>query len=104
MAAAIQGKSATGGTYDGFPDGPEAYGKDGIDAALQKLFQAAVRHAEWRLEWYDRKAGEKGKVARGLRWCALILFAGARWRRFSSPCSIRSRMHSETVRRLIRSQ
>lgn len=75
MAAVLEGIRAYGGAYDGFPDGPEAFRQEGADAALRRLFQAAVAHAQDRINWYDKKAGQKGWVARGLRWWALLLFA-----------------------------
>jgi hypothetical protein len=75
MAAAFQDNRPHNGAYEKFPDGPDAYRQGGVDAALQRLFQAAVGHARSRLEWYDGKAGSKGKLARRLRGCALLLFA-----------------------------
>jgi hypothetical protein len=75
MATALPQPTPHNGAYDAFPDGPEAYRGDEADAALERLFQAAVAHAQNRLDWYDRKAGDKGRVARGLRWWGLFLFA-----------------------------
>jgi hypothetical protein len=75
MAAISGGSQRHGGAYRDFPDGPEAYRKAGADGTLQRLFQAAVAHAEYRIAWYDKKANEKGKTARRLRWLALLLFA-----------------------------
>lgn len=75
MAAALQDIRSHNSAYEKFPDGPDAYRQGGVDAALQRLFQAAVAHAQSRLEWYDRKAGSKGKLARRLRGWALLLFA-----------------------------
>jgi SMODS and SLOG-associating 2TM effector domain 2 len=75
MAAILRDARPYHGAYEAFPDGPEEFRPDGVDAALKRLFQAAVAHAQSRLDWYDKKAGNKGKVARGLRGWALCLFA-----------------------------
>lgn len=75
MAVAYHGNKPQANAYEAFPDGPEFYRQDGMDDALKRLFKAAVAHGESRLEWYDKKAGDKGKVARRLRSLALCLFA-----------------------------
>jgi hypothetical protein len=63
------------GAYERFPDGPDAFRKESADAALKQLFQAAVAHAQNRIDWYNEKAEEKGRVARRQRRLSLLLFA-----------------------------
>lgn len=68
-------KSAHGGAYDGFPDGPESYREATADATLRQLFQAAVRHAQDRIDWYDTKAGRLKGPSQWIRWLSLVFFA-----------------------------
>lgn len=68
-------QSPHGGAYDGFPDGPESYREATADATLRQLFQAAVRHAQDRIDWYDGKAGRLKGPAQWIRWLALVFFA-----------------------------
>ncbi|MFZ1428622.1 MAG: SLATT domain-containing protein [Geminicoccaceae bacterium] len=68
-------QSPHGGAYDGFPDGPESYREATADVTLRQLFQAAVRHAQDRIDWYDGKAGRLKGPAQWIRWLALVFFA-----------------------------
>lgn len=64
-----------GGAYEGFPDGPEAYREATADGTLRRLFQAAVTHAQDRIDWYDNKAGELKAPSRRIRRLSLIVFS-----------------------------
>ena len=64
-----------GGAYESFPDGPEAYREVTADATLRRLFQAAVTHAQDRIDWYDNKAGELKAPSRRIRRLSLIFFS-----------------------------
>lgn len=64
-----------GSAYVTFPDGPEHYREAAWDATLKQLFHAAVTHAEDRIRWYDVKAAERSRVAKGIRLWSLIFFA-----------------------------
>ena len=64
-----------GGAYESFPDGPEAYREATADATLRRLFQAAVTHAQDRIDWYDDKAGELKAPSRRIRRLSLIFFS-----------------------------
>lgn len=68
-------KSLFDGAYDGFPEGPEHYRGQTLDATLSGLFHAAVAHANSRIQWYGRNAGTKAATAKRLRKWSLILFA-----------------------------
>jgi len=61
--------------YEKFPDAPEHYREAALDASLRQLFLAAVNHAQERIAWYSEKAQERSKVAKGIRWWSLFLFA-----------------------------
>ncbi len=61
-----------GGAYDKFPDGPGAYREAAWDGTIRQLFGAAVTHAEDRISWYDRKAGDRATIAKRIRWWSLI--------------------------------
>jgi hypothetical protein len=63
------------GAYDEFPDGPEHYRGQTLDATLSGLFHAAVAHANSRIQWYGHNAGSKATTAKRLRKWSLILFA-----------------------------
>lgn len=63
-----------GGAYAAFPDNPAAYASAGRDATLQQLFQSAVRHAEDRINGFDKRAYAVRKPARRVRLWALLLF------------------------------
>ncbi|HWT38068.1 MAG TPA: SLATT domain-containing protein [Paraburkholderia sp.] len=61
--------------YHNFPDRPEQYRQATSDGTLSRLFSIAVAHATERIAWYEAKAGERAKVAKRIRWWALLLFA-----------------------------
>jgi hypothetical protein len=63
------------GAYDKFPEGPEHYRGESMDATLAEIYRAAVAHASNRIAWYGANAKTKSKVAKGLRIASLILFA-----------------------------
>jgi hypothetical protein len=63
------------GAYDSFPDGPEHYRAQTVDATLSELFRSAVAHANSRIAWYGHNAGSKALTAKRLRKWSLILFA-----------------------------
>jgi hypothetical protein len=62
------------GAYNDFPDGPSAY-RDHADEALEKLFRAAILHAQDRIDWYDKKASQRSRMAKRIRSFSLVLFA-----------------------------
>jgi hypothetical protein len=64
-----------GGAYTAFPEGPEAYRDATWDATLKALFRTAVSHAQSRIDWYEKKAAERARSAKRIRWWALVLFA-----------------------------
>ena len=63
------------GAYDKFPDGPEHYRAQTMDATLSELFRSAVAHANSRIDWYGQNAKTKATSAKRLRKWSLILFA-----------------------------
>jgi hypothetical protein len=64
-----------GGAYTDFPDSPEAYREATTDATLRMLFRSAVAHAQDRIDWYSRKAADRARKAKGIRWWSLFFFA-----------------------------
>ena len=61
--------------YAAFPDNPEAYREATWNATARSLFLSAVRHAEKRIQWYEARSSQRARVAKGIRWWALFLFA-----------------------------
>jgi hypothetical protein len=63
------------GAYEKFPEGPEHYRGQTIDATLGEIFRSAIAHANSRIEWYGYNAKTKASTAKRLRKWSLILFA-----------------------------
>lgn len=62
------------GPYSQFPDSPAAY-RENTDTTLEALFRGAVAHAQARIAWYERKAEERSRVAKAIRFWSLLFFA-----------------------------
>jgi hypothetical protein len=60
--------------YGQFPDNPAAY-RDNKEATLEALFRGAVAHAESRIRGYDKKAEERSRIAKAIRFWSLLFFA-----------------------------
>jgi hypothetical protein len=67
--------SAHGGAYERFPSAPSDYQTAASAVSVKRLFEAAVGHAQDRLDWYDNKANQIAPSARRLRRWSIICFA-----------------------------
>jgi hypothetical protein len=64
-----------GGAYRTFPGSPADYLAAVSAVSVKRLFDAAVAHAQDRLDWYDMKANTIAPSARRLRRWSIICFA-----------------------------
>jgi hypothetical protein len=64
-----------GGAYTDFPSAPAEFDMAKSGDALARLFKSAVAHAQDRIDWYDKKAGQQQKKAKSLRFWSIMFFS-----------------------------